>query len=254
VNVRREGGCACGAVRYRLTSDPLIAHRCHCLNCQRQTGSASRRRKQTARFPVSELPSGRLQPQHLGNRRPNPRIHVRRRPTGPVHPHAQIDLRGGLEVASRNGIILRRSVFALRRTSCERRWSAFGASSTSPAARRRLTVVCTRWRVRPMRRGICGTVSGRLASAIAPNTCQRADVRPSSSARESPAASRRPLVCYAHPDHSGRDCEAPLLLRGAPARPIRFDDETIAKGYRRDQFEASGPVTSVSNGYRVTSE
>jgi hypothetical protein len=50
-------------------------------------------------------------------------------------------------------------------------------------------------------------------------------------------------VCYAHPDHSGRDCEAPLLLRGAPARPIRFDDETIAKGYRRDQFEASGPVT-----------
>ena len=36
----REGGCACGAVRYRLTSDPLIVHCCHCLNCQRQTGSA----------------------------------------------------------------------------------------------------------------------------------------------------------------------------------------------------------------------
>jgi hypothetical protein len=27
-------------VRYRLTSDPLIVHCCHCLNCQRQTGSA----------------------------------------------------------------------------------------------------------------------------------------------------------------------------------------------------------------------
>jgi len=36
----REGGCACGEVRYRLTSDPLFIHCCHCLNCQRQTGSA----------------------------------------------------------------------------------------------------------------------------------------------------------------------------------------------------------------------
>jgi hypothetical protein len=36
----REGGCSCGAVRYRLTSDPLFTHCCHCLNCQRQTGSA----------------------------------------------------------------------------------------------------------------------------------------------------------------------------------------------------------------------
>jgi hypothetical protein len=36
----REGGCACGSVRYRLTSDPLFVHCCHCLNCQRQTGSA----------------------------------------------------------------------------------------------------------------------------------------------------------------------------------------------------------------------
>ena len=36
----REGGCACGAVRYRLTAEPLFVHCCHCLNCQRQTGSA----------------------------------------------------------------------------------------------------------------------------------------------------------------------------------------------------------------------
>jgi hypothetical protein len=35
-----EGGCACGAIRYRLTSAPLFTHCCHCLNCQRQTGSA----------------------------------------------------------------------------------------------------------------------------------------------------------------------------------------------------------------------
>jgi len=40
MSVPREGGCSCGAVRYRLTSDPLFTHCCHCLNCQRQTGSA----------------------------------------------------------------------------------------------------------------------------------------------------------------------------------------------------------------------
>jgi hypothetical protein len=37
---RLEGGCSCGAVRYRLASEPLFTHCCHCLNCQRQTGSA----------------------------------------------------------------------------------------------------------------------------------------------------------------------------------------------------------------------
>ena len=40
VAVAREGGCSCGAVRYRLTSEPMFVHCCHCLNCQRQTGSA----------------------------------------------------------------------------------------------------------------------------------------------------------------------------------------------------------------------
>ncbi len=40
MSVGRDGGCACGALRYRLTSEPLFVHCCHCLNCQRQTGSA----------------------------------------------------------------------------------------------------------------------------------------------------------------------------------------------------------------------
>lgn len=40
MSVPREGGCSCGAVRYRLTSDPLFTNCCHCLSCQQQTGSA----------------------------------------------------------------------------------------------------------------------------------------------------------------------------------------------------------------------
>ena len=40
MGVRREGGCACGALRYRLASEPMFIHCCHCLYCQCQTGSA----------------------------------------------------------------------------------------------------------------------------------------------------------------------------------------------------------------------
>jgi hypothetical protein len=35
-----DGGCACGAVRYRLKAAPLIVHACHCRDCQRLTGGA----------------------------------------------------------------------------------------------------------------------------------------------------------------------------------------------------------------------
>jgi hypothetical protein len=35
-----EGGCSCGAVRYRLAGPPMFVHCCHCTDCQRQTGSA----------------------------------------------------------------------------------------------------------------------------------------------------------------------------------------------------------------------
>jgi hypothetical protein len=34
------GGCACGAVRYRLSSAPVLLFACHCSLCQRQSGSA----------------------------------------------------------------------------------------------------------------------------------------------------------------------------------------------------------------------
>lgn len=35
-----EGGCTCRAVRYRVTSNPLFVHCCHCRWCQRETGAA----------------------------------------------------------------------------------------------------------------------------------------------------------------------------------------------------------------------
>ncbi len=35
-----EGGCSCGAVRYRMESAPIFVHGCHCTWCQRETGSA----------------------------------------------------------------------------------------------------------------------------------------------------------------------------------------------------------------------
>lgn len=38
--VFHDGGCACGHVRYRVSSEPLIVHCCHCSWCQRQNGSA----------------------------------------------------------------------------------------------------------------------------------------------------------------------------------------------------------------------
>ena len=35
-----EGGCVCGAVRYRARNAPLRTSACHCTFCQRRTGSA----------------------------------------------------------------------------------------------------------------------------------------------------------------------------------------------------------------------
>ena len=35
-----EGGCACGRVRFRMTSRPLFVHCCQCRWCQRETGAA----------------------------------------------------------------------------------------------------------------------------------------------------------------------------------------------------------------------
>lgn len=35
-----EGGCTCGAIRYRMESKPMFVHCCHCYWCQRETGAS----------------------------------------------------------------------------------------------------------------------------------------------------------------------------------------------------------------------
>ncbi len=35
-----EGGCDCRTVRYRMESEPLFVHCCHCRWCQRETGAS----------------------------------------------------------------------------------------------------------------------------------------------------------------------------------------------------------------------
>ena len=40
VELPLEGGCQCGAIRYRLNAAPLMIYACHCTNCQQIAGSA----------------------------------------------------------------------------------------------------------------------------------------------------------------------------------------------------------------------
>src|SRR5262245_41578668 len=35
-----DGGCTCREVRFRLMSEPLFVHCCHCRWCQRETGAS----------------------------------------------------------------------------------------------------------------------------------------------------------------------------------------------------------------------
>ncbi len=55
-----EGGCTCGAVRYRLTAAPMYVHCCHCTWCQRETGAAFALNA-IVEAPCVELLSGSLE-------------------------------------------------------------------------------------------------------------------------------------------------------------------------------------------------
>ena len=55
-----QGGCQCGEVRYRLGAEPRGLTACHCLDCQRQSGSAFGLSLDIAK-PAFQLLSGRLE-------------------------------------------------------------------------------------------------------------------------------------------------------------------------------------------------
>ena len=72
--MEQEGGCACGAVRYKLTAAPLIVHACHCRDCQRLGGGAfalnlwiERRAVEANDAPItaSVVPAGSGKPQEI---------------------------------------------------------------------------------------------------------------------------------------------------------------------------------------------
>lgn len=48
----REASCACGAIRLRCSGEPVRISVCHCLECQRRTGSAFAAQ---ARFPKERV-------------------------------------------------------------------------------------------------------------------------------------------------------------------------------------------------------
>ena len=41
ISVPVTGGCACGAIRYECTAEPLFTWKCHCRDCQRSTGGGA---------------------------------------------------------------------------------------------------------------------------------------------------------------------------------------------------------------------
>ena len=60
-----SGGCACGAIRYECTAEPLLVWKCHCRDCQRFTGSAF---TMVVVFPASAFTFTKGEPTYYGSK------------------------------------------------------------------------------------------------------------------------------------------------------------------------------------------
>ena len=55
----REGGCQCGAIRYRAAGEPLLAALCHCSSCRRASAAPT---TAWAMFPQAQVTFTRGEP------------------------------------------------------------------------------------------------------------------------------------------------------------------------------------------------
>lgn len=65
--VHRDGGCLCGRLRYRVTGNPKAVNACHCLDCQRLTGSAFAVNAMFATSAVEETGTSWSESDRVGN-------------------------------------------------------------------------------------------------------------------------------------------------------------------------------------------
>ena len=59
----QEGGCQCGAIRYRLLRAPVALYACHCSDCQKQSSSALSKHVRLSRelgVPFEEWDAGKI--------------------------------------------------------------------------------------------------------------------------------------------------------------------------------------------------
>lgn len=64
-----SGGCGCGAIRYSITTEPLISYLCHCTECQKRTASA---------FGISAV----IPTEHLVIEKGTPKVYLRTADSG----------------------------------------------------------------------------------------------------------------------------------------------------------------------------
>ena len=48
------GGCACGAIRYQISAEPMVSNHCQCRDCQHKSGTGWLQRRLSRLFTLPE--------------------------------------------------------------------------------------------------------------------------------------------------------------------------------------------------------